>query len=62
MIQTKDELAYRALLAEAERNRKARDGAKDATYARLVRRLRQLDDLPLPYEQAVRQLCEKLEY
>lgn len=57
-----DSREFRALLAEAERNRKTQDGAKDAAYVRLVRKLQNLDTLPVPYEQAVKQLCERLGY
>ena len=55
-------LEFRALLAEAERNRKARGGAKEVVYVRLVRRLQNIDALPVPYEQAVKQLCDRLNY
>lgn len=53
--------AYQRLLQEAERNRSKQGLAKEQAYVRLKRQLEAVQ-LPVSYEQAVKQLCDKLGY
>ena len=52
---------YRALLQEAQRKRKLTGRAKDEAYNQLKRRLSTVA-LPGTYEQAIRELCQRLDY
>lgn len=52
---------FRQLLADAQTYRHLSGRAKEQAYVQLKRRLSNMA-LPVPYEKAIRELCQRLQY
>lgn len=61
MPQNNDDREFRQLMAQAQTYRHLSGRAKEEAYVRFKRRL---SDMPLPvsYEKAIRELCQRLQY
>lgn len=61
MPPTNDARAFQELLAQAQTYRHLSGRAKEQAYVQLKRRLSNMA-LPVPYEKAIRELCQRLQY